>query len=58
MASQPHHVSKGWAAKLALNREVDFCEVQDLKKLVILIQCSLSWEYLEFHTSFDPLKIQ
>lgn len=58
MASQPHNVSKGWAAKLALNRKVDFCEVQDLKKLVILIQFSLSWEYSQFHTSFDPLKIQ
>lgn len=58
MASQSHNVSKGWAAKLPLNREDDFCEVQDLRNLVILIQFSLSWEYSEFHTSFDPFKIQ
>lgn len=34
VASQPHNVSKGWAAKLALNRELDFSEVQDLENLV------------------------
>lgn len=53
-----HNVSRGWAAKPALNTKVNFCEVQGLKILVILIQFRLSQEYSEFHMSVDPFKIQ